>query len=146
MSTDYKPQGFHAITPYLIVEGANRLIAFLKEAFGAEEIIVMPSDDGGVMHAGLRVGDSVVELSDAGGQWRPMPAALHFYVPDVDTVYERALAAGAQSISAPQDMFYGERAASVEDPAGNHWHIATLIEELSDEEIHRRAEAAKTGG
>ncbi|QGJ69692.1 Glyoxalase/bleomycin resistance protein/dioxygenase [Planctomycetales bacterium 10988] len=135
------PPGFQAINPYLIVKGADKLIAFLEKTFDAKEAIriVMPS--GLIGHAEYRIGASVVELAEATDEWQPMPASLHIYVEKIDECYAKAVAAGGETISDPRDQFYGERSASVRDPVGNIWHIATNTEDLSNEEIQRRAEA-----
>lgn len=138
---DYKPEGFHSVTPYLTVKGAAKLLDFLKQAFGAEELGRHPRPDGGIAHACVRIGDSMVELSDATEQWPPMPCALHVYVPDVDAVYQRAVKSGGVSLQAPTDQFYGERSGAVRDMCGNNWYIATQIEILSKEEIEKRATA-----
>jgi len=136
------PAGYHSVTPYLIVDGAARLIEFMKQAFGAEEIYRSPKPDGTLGHCQVRIGDSMVELADGNEQWKTMRSALHLYVPDTDAVYRQAMAAGASSLFEPADMFYGDRSGGVVDPSGNHWYIATRQEELSEEEIARRAAAA----
>jgi PhnB protein len=127
-TTAVKPirEGFHSITPYLIVEGAANLIHFLEQAFGGHELFRVSRPGGsGVMHAEVRIGDSIIELADANPQHPPMPAAIHLYVTDVDTVYHRALEAGGTSAYGVVDQFYGDREASVKDPLGNFWYIAT---------------------
>jgi len=136
------PAGYHSVTPYLIVDGAARLIEFMKQAFGAEEIYRSRKPDGTLGHCQVRIGDSMVELADGNEQWKTMRSALHLYVPDTDAVYRQAMAAGATSLFEPADMFYGDRSGGVVDPSGNHWYIATRKEELSEEEIERRAAAA----
>ena len=113
------------VTPYLQVEGAARRIEFMKRAYGAEERLRVPTPEGQILHAAVSIGDSILELADAGGEHRPTPTALHLYVPDVDTAYRRALEAGAVSITEPTDHEYGERGASVRDPLGDNWYIAT---------------------
>jgi uncharacterized glyoxalase superfamily protein PhnB len=118
-------EGFHSLTPYLIVEGAAKLIDFLKQAFGAEEKLRVPKPDGSIMHAEVRVGGSVIELADANTQYPPRPTNLHLYVPDADAVYHRAIAAGAISTHEPVDQPYGDREAGIRDPGGNNWYIAT---------------------
>jgi PhnB protein len=122
------PAGFRSITPYLIVPGADAFIGFLKEAFGAEEVFRMAQPDGRIGHAEVRIGDSMLELSDGGEAWPPRPAAIHVYVPDADAVYARAVAAGARTMVAPMDMPYGDREADVTDPFGNNWYIGTRTE------------------
>ncbi len=138
------PDGYHSVTPYLTVPDAAGLIEFLRRAFGAQEVHRF-TRDGAVSHAEVRIGDSVVMLGQAGGEWQPMPAALHLYVPDADAVYRRALQAGAASLREPADQFYGDRMAGVRDPAGNYWWIATHVEDVSPEEMRRRAEAHARG-
>ena len=139
------PEGYHTVTPYLIVKGAARLIEFMQQAFGAEEIYRSTKPDGTLGHCQVRIGDSMVELADGNEQWKIMPCSLHLYVPDTDATYRRALQAGATSLFEPADMFYGDRSGGVVDPAGNQWYIATRQEELSEEEMERRAKAAGKG-
>lgn len=121
------PAGLHAVTPSLTTEGAARLIDFLKQAFGAEEAMVHRSPEDVIVHAKIKIGDSIVEVSEAHGAWKPMPSAFHLYVPDVDSVYRRAIEAGCTSMGEPADRPYGERSGFVTDPAGNTWYIATTI-------------------
>ncbi|HTQ31708.1 MAG TPA: VOC family protein [Opitutaceae bacterium] len=135
------PAGFHAITPYFIVNDAPRFVAFMKEVFGAEEISRFAEPGGRIHHASLRIEDSMIELSDGSPAYPAMPLSLHLYVPDVDATYARALKAGGVSKSGPIDHFYGERGADIEDPCGNRWFIATHVEDISDEELARRAAA-----
>jgi PhnB protein len=125
----YIPAGFRSITPYFIVPGADRFISFVKQAFGAEEVLRMDAPDGTVVHAEVRIGDSMLELSEGSGAWPARPAAIHVYVPDADAIYARAIAAGARSLLAPTDMPYGDREADVTDPFGNNWYIATRQED-----------------
>jgi uncharacterized glyoxalase superfamily protein PhnB len=124
------PAGMHAITPTLHVPGTDRLIEFIKRAFGAEELDRTLAPNGAVMHAQLKLGDSVLELGEPGGFVAPMPCSIHYYVPDVDAVYASALRAGATSLGAPSDRPYGDRAAEVADPFGNHWFIATHVKDV----------------
>jgi uncharacterized glyoxalase superfamily protein PhnB len=135
------PAGFHTVTPYLVVQGAAKLIDFLTHAFDAQEIMRMPLPDGSIMHAEVKIGDSIVMMGDARGEMKPMPAALYLYVTDADATYQRALRAGATSTMAPTDQFYGDRSAGVTDPVGNHWWIGTHIEDVPPDELARRAEA-----
>jgi PhnB protein len=123
----YKPEGFSTVTPYLIVTGADRLIEFLKTTFEAQEKLRVPTDDGKIMHAEVRIGDSPVELADSTDRYPPMRASLHVYVPDCDAVYARAIKAGGTVINEPMDQPYGERSGGVLDPFGNQWWIATLL-------------------
>ncbi len=123
---DYKPEGFRSLTPYLVIEGPDRLVQFLKDAFDAEELSTDRREDGSIMHAELRVGDSMLELGQANEQWKSMPASLHLYVPDADATYQRALAAGGVSLMEPADATYGDRTSGIIDPSGNHWFLATF--------------------
>lgn len=119
-------EGFHTLTPYLILRGAARLIAFLRQAFDATPVApAVMSPDGTVMHTEMRIGNSIIEMGEAHGPWQPMPMSIHLYVGDVDAVYERALEAGATSNYPPTDMPYGERSGAVLDPFGNYWFLAT---------------------
>ncbi|MBM3774932.1 MAG: VOC family protein [Acidobacteria bacterium] len=143
------PEGFHTATPYLAVRGASAAIEFYKRAFSAQEISRMTGPDGKVAHAEIRIGDSPVMLADEAPEWgNQSPAALggtpvniFLYVPDVDTVYQRALDAGAQSRMAPADMFWGDRFSKITDPFGHEWGIATHIEDVAPEEMKKREQA-----
>ena len=125
LTANYVPPGFHSITPYLIVEGAGKLLDFCRQAFDGEEKGRVPLPDGTLMHAEIAIGDSMLEMGDAGGKWAPMKTALHLYVKDADATYQRALAAGATSLYAPMDQPYGDREGGITDPCGNSWYIAT---------------------
>lgn len=135
------PDGFRTVTPYLVAPDAGGLIDFLKNAFGAEEMFRMARPDGGIMHAQVKVGDSIVMMGGASEQCPPMPAGLYLYVEDADRLYRRALAAGATSVMEPMDAFWGDRAGAVKDSFGNFWWIATHREDVPPDEIARRAEA-----
>jgi uncharacterized glyoxalase superfamily protein PhnB len=142
MAVEPIPERYHSLQPYLLVEGAARLMEFLKATFDAEDVGSMPTPEGKIGHAEMRIGDTIVMLADAStaeGISGPMPATVVAYVEDADKVYQRALGAGAMSIREPQDMFYGDRSAGVADPFGNHWWIHTHIEDVSDKEMLRRA-------
>ena len=123
-------EGFHTVTPYLMVREAVKLIDFVKQAFAATELFRGTGSAGGI-HAEVRIGDSMVMIGGA-GTWNgePMPAAIYLYMDDVDAVYKRALQAGAASLSEPADQPYGDRIAGVKDPFGNVWYIATHIEDV----------------
>jgi PhnB protein len=125
------PEGLRTLTPYLALENTGRFITFIKEAFGAQERLVVPAPGGGIAHAKIAIGDSILEMSDAHGPYTPMPCGLHLYVPDTDAVYEQALRAGAKSLTAPADQPYGDRSAGVVDPFGNQWFIATHIKDVA---------------
>jgi len=141
----YIPSGFHTVNPYLIVNNAAAVIDFLKTVFDAEERMRFPTPEGGIAHAEVQIGDSIVEIADATSDWPAMPASLHIYVPEIDATYQKAVAAGAEVVSEPKDQFYGERSASVRDAGGNVWHIATKTEDLTLEEINRRVAEAFGG-
>ncbi len=136
------PDGYHSLTPYLVVQGVAKLIDFLKQAFEAKEVHRMSRPDGTIMHAEVRIGDSVVMMGEAMGEFKPMPAMIYLYVNDADAVYQRALQAGATSMMEPADQFYGDRNGGVKDPCGNQWWIATHKEDVPPEELAKRAEAA----
>ncbi|QQG48439.1 MAG: VOC family protein [archaeon] len=125
MLAKHVPEGFHTLTPYLHVKGAAALIEFLGRAFGAEEVNRVSKPDGTVAHSQVRIGDSMLELSEAHGKWQPMPCAIHLYVSDVDDAYRQAIGSGAESLYEPMDQDYGDREAGVKDVAGNVWYIAT---------------------
>jgi PhnB protein len=141
---NWKPEGYHSVTPYLNVDGAEKCVEFMKRVFGAEELFRMPGGaPGKIGHCEVRINDSTIMVSDA--EMNPhQPAALMVYVPDVDASFERAKSAGATVISPPADMFWGDRYARVTDAVGNRWGIATHIEDVPPEEMGRRAaEAAR---
>jgi PhnB protein len=148
MAVKPRPDGYHSITPYLVVDGAADVIEFLKQAFDARELMRFAAPAGRIGHAELRIGDSVVMLGDAHGEHRPMQAMLHVYVDDADATYQRALSAGATSVQAPTNQFYGDRSGGVKDPCGNLWWIATRVEDVPPDELKRRADGAmaKAGG
>lgn len=123
----HKPEGYTSVAPYLIVDGAARTIDFLVRVFGAEELRRFASPDGGVMHAEVRIDDTVVMVADGGGDWPPIPANVHVYVPDVDDVYRRALEAGAASVQEPVKKDDEDRRGGVRDAGGTTWWIATRV-------------------
>ena len=132
------PAGYHSVTPYLIVEGAPKLIDFLKRAFNAEEMARMNAPDGRIAHAEVKIGDSIVMMSDETAEFKSVASQLYVYVDDIDKTYKRALEVGATIVREPKTQFYGDRNASVRDPTGNIWGIATHVEEVSPEEMARR--------
>ncbi len=140
MSVQRIPKGYHSVTPLLAVKGAARLIDFLKAAFGAEELYRFPAADGSVIHAELKIGDSVLMLGEAMKDCAPMPSSLYLYVPDADATYKAAMDAGAESLESPADQFWGDHVASVRDFAGNKWWIATHVEDVDSDELARRAQ------
>ena len=144
------PDGYQAVTPYLIVSGAARALDFYTQVFGATEIMRMPGPNG-VAHAEMRIGDSVVMLADESpdmGYKGPValggsPVSLMLYVADVDATFQRAVAAGAVQQRPVQDQFYGDRSGTLEDPFGHVWTVATHIEDVAPDEIDRRLAAMK---
>jgi PhnB protein len=142
MSVKPIPEGHNSVSPYLIVHGVAKVIDLLTQAFDGTELFRMPKPDGTIGHAEVKIGDSVVMLGEASAEFPPMPATVHVYVNDVDAVYRRAVRAGAESVRQPADQFYGDRNAAVKDAGGNCWFISTHKEDLSPEEIERRAQAA----
>lgn len=134
------PDGFHSVTSYLLVEDAAGQIDFLKRAFGAEEIECHKTPDGSIMHAQVKIGDSIVMMGEPRGEFKAMPCMIYLYVNDADATFKRALEAGATSVMEPMDQFYGDRSGGVKDKAGNMWFISTHIEDISPEELAKRAE------
>ena len=141
------PDGYTAITPYLVAEDASGLIEFLTNAFGAVERMRMPMPDGSVAHAEVEIGGAAVMLSSAmPPEFPPTAAQIHLYVEDVDGVYAQAVAAGATAADEPADQFYGERIGRVIDPAGNAWSIASHVEDVTPEQMMERMAAAMSEG
>jgi PhnB protein len=147
------PEGYHSVTPYLIIKGASDAIEFYKKAFGATELFRMAQPDGRVGHAEIRIGDSTIMLADEFpemGHKSPKtlggsPVSLLIYVEGVDAIFAQAIAAGAAEDKPVEDKFYGDRGGSLVDPFGHIWHIATHTEDLSPEEMQKRATAAAAG-
>ncbi|HYO68181.1 MAG TPA: VOC family protein [Archangium sp.] len=128
MTRPYKPDGYPSISAYVMVNGAQRVIDFLKKAFDATELRRYDNPDGSIMHVEVRIDDSVIMLSDGGGSFPAFPVWLHLYVPDVDATYKRALAAGGVSVQEPQQKGDPDRRGGVKDPSGNTWWISTQME------------------
>ncbi len=122
---NYKPEGYKAVTPYLIVKNAESVLKFIEQVFDGKLLEKHVDDNGKIIHAAMIIDDSIIELSESNEVWHTIPAALHVYVPDVDTVFKKALAAGAKSLGEPSDKHYGERGAELADQSGNNWYIAT---------------------
>lgn len=149
MSVTPIPAGYHTVTPYLIVDGAAEAIEFYKRAFGAIELFRMPGPGGRLMHAEIKIGDSPIMLADEVPQMGyRSPKALGgtsvsvlLYVPDVDAMFAQAVEAGAVVKRPLENQFYGDRSATLDDPFGHQWTIATHIEDVSSEEMNRRFEA-----
>ena len=142
MPVEYKPSEHHTVTPYLVVEGAERLMSFITDVLDGTEIVRMQGPDGRIAHAEMRVGDSIVMLADTPAPGEETSSMLHLYVPDSDATYKRAMEAGATSLREPQDEFYGDRMSGVRDSTGIKWYFATHVEDVSDEDMARRAEQA----
>ena len=158
MSTSGTPVGYHTVTPSLVVRGAAEAIDFYVRAFGAEELGWMAAPDGTIMHAEVRIGDSIVMLGEENEGWGMLSphhtngcaSALHLYVPDADATFARALAAGATVRQPMADAFWGDRYGRVMDPFGHEWAVATRQRTLTDGEIRQAAlqwmETAQMGG
>jgi len=138
MSVHYLPEGYNTVNSYLVVPNADQVIEFLIEVFHAEVMGRLTYPDGKISHAEVQLGNSRVMLSEAIEGMPALPSMLVVYVPNVDEVYQRALAAGAKSIREPTDQFYGDRSGGVTDVGGNQWWIHTHIEDVSFEEIEKR--------
>ena len=138
------PEGYHSVTPFLSTKGAAELVNFLKQAFGATEIMSMPGPGGLVVHAEVNIGNSRLMISEA-MQGEPNRGSFYLYVGDADALYNRALDAGATSEREPKDEFWGDRMATVRDPFGNTWSVATHKEDVSPDEMGKRAAAAMGG-
>jgi PhnB protein len=149
MKTNYIPAGYHTATPYLIVDGAARALEFYKQAFGATELSRIGSPGGKVGHAEIQIGDSRIMLADEYPEWDARgpqaiggtPVGLCLYVEDCDAVFNRAVSLGAKVLKPMQDQFYGDRSGTFADPFGHKWTIATHQEDVSPEEIQKRAAA-----
>ena len=134
------PDAYGSVTPYLVVEGAEELMGFLQNTFGAtiRGGDVMRGPDGKIGHAEVEIGNSIVMLADVPADGEPMRAMLNVYVEDCDATYKKALAVGAESMRELEDQFYGDRSGGVKDKWGNQWYISTHIEDVSPEEMERR--------
>jgi PhnB protein len=149
--TNYIPEGYHTATPYLIVSEAVAAIEFYKKALGATEVLRFAQPDGKIGHAEIKIGDSTIMLADEFpdmGARSPKslggtPVSIMIYVRDVDAIVRDAVTAGAKLTRAVEDKFYGDRSGTVTDPFGHQWHIATHKEDVSAEELQRRAATAR---
>ena len=143
------PEGYHSVTPYLIIKGAAKALEFYQRAFGAKETIRMPGPGGKITHAEMRIGNSIVMLADEHPEinarspesFGGSPVMIHLYVEDVDAVYNQAVAAGAKVERPLADQFYGDRTGGVKDPFGYSWYIATHKEDVSPAEMQKRMAA-----
>lgn len=127
MDLDYKPEGYTSVAPYLIVRDARRTLDFLRTVFDARELRAYPTPEGTLMHAEVRIDDTVVMLADAAPSWPMVPAHVHVYVDDVDEVYRRALAAGAEAVQEPVQKQDEDRRGGIKDAGGTTWWIATRV-------------------
>jgi PhnB protein len=128
MSVPYKPDNYSTVSPYLVVDGAAGTIDFLERVFGAVEIRRFPGDGGVLMHAEVRIDDTVIMLADGVEGWPPVPSYVHVYVRDVDAVYKRAIEAGATSVQEPEKKEDEDKRGGVRDAGGTTWWIATKVE------------------
>ena len=152
MSVSPMPEGYATITPYLSVRGASEALTFYAEAFGAQERFRLEAPDGAIMHAeteiygqAIMLADEMAEMDFLGPQSRGgCSCSLMLYVPDVDAAFARALAAGATEVRAVEDQFYGDRMGTLKDPFGHVWFLGMRVEEVSEDEIHRRFQAMFT--
>ncbi|HYP12513.1 MAG TPA: VOC family protein [Bryobacteraceae bacterium] len=150
MAVSYKPDHYHSVTPYLVLNNAAEAIEWYVKAFGAQEMSRMAMPGGKVMHAELKIGDSCIMLSDEfphGACKSPKTLGgtsmgIHLYVPDVDPAFQQAVQAGAEILMPPMDMFWGDRFGKVRDPFGHEWSLATHTEDVTEDEMMKRAEAA----
>ena len=149
MPTKPIPDGYHSVTPYLIIKGAAQALDFYQRAFGATELMRLAAPGGQVGHAEILLGDSHIMLADECPQMNALspqtlggsPVLLHLYVPDVDAMFAQAIVAGAQVEQPIENKFYGDRSGSVLDPFGHRCTLSTHVEDVSPEEIGRRMAA-----
>ncbi len=142
----FQPSGYHSVTPYLALRDAKAAIEFYQRAFGAELAMKLDMPDGSIAHAEIRIGDSIVMLSEENAEWgskSPLalggsPVFLMIYVADADAAFAKALAAGATQVKPVEDQFYGDRSGTLKDPYGYQWTLATHIEDVSADEGQRR--------
>jgi len=148
------PEGMHSVTPHLVCAGAADAIDFYKKAFNAVELSRMPGPDGKLMHAAIRIGDSVLMMTDEFPQWgglgpktlKGSPITIHLYVENVDAAFEQAVAAGATVKMPVADMFWGDRYGMLDDPFGHHWSIATHTRDLTPEEMRQGMQSQMSQG
>ena len=147
------PDGYHSVTPYLILDNATAALEFYKKALGAVELMRFPAPGGKIGHAEIKIGDSPVMLADESPEMNARsartiggsPISLMVYVEDVDALVARAVAAGAKLVRPVANQFYGDRTGGIDDPFGFHWYIATHIEDVPPDELEKRAAKASSG-
>ncbi len=132
------PEGYHSVTPYLIVKDVRVLIDFMEKALDAEVRECLELPDGTIKHAEVVVGNSPIMMGQAQTTWPALPCMNYLYVEDADAAFKKALTAGAEAVQEPKDEFYGDRNGGVKDPSGNYWWFGTRIEDVSPEEMKRR--------
>lgn len=145
----FKPPGYHSVTPYLSLRDASSALDFYARAFGAELVLKLDMPNGKIAHAEIKIGDAILMMSEENPEWGNLspqslggsPVSMMIYVPDVDTAFARALAAGSVQVRPVEDQFYGDRSGTLKDPYGYQWTLATHIEDVSTEEAQRRMEA-----
>ncbi len=143
------PEGYHTVTPYLIIQGASQALDFYKQAFAAEELVRMGGPNGKIGHAEIKIGDSMIMLADEHPEmgyrgpkaYGGSPVGIHLYINDVDSMFRKTIAAGAKELRPLKDQFYGDRSATLEDPFGHVWTISTHKEDVSPDEMERRIAA-----
>jgi len=136
------PEGFHTVTPYLIVDGAASLIEFIKNAFDGKVTFITLEENKRVMHATVQIGNSIIMISDTMEGMSAQTAMLYLYLDNVDAVYKKAITAKGTAVQPPKDEFYGDRAGAVKDQWGNVWWIATHVEDVDEAELDKRAKKA----
>lgn len=141
MPVQFKPEGYHTVTPTIIVKGAARLTEFLKKILDAKVLVSIPGPNNTIAHSEVQVGDSRLMIADAGPMFAAQTSSFYLYLSDCDAVYKKAIAAGAKSEHEPKDQFYGDRNASFIDEWGNRWAVGTHVEDVSPEELDRRMKA-----
>ncbi len=149
MAVSAIPEGYYSLTPYLVIKGAAEAIEFYTKVFGAVETMRMPGPGGRIMHAEIRIGNSILMLADENperGYLSPpsrggATGSVMFYTTDVDATHQAAVAAGAKEATPPTDMFWGDRMSNITDPFGHNWAIATHKEDVSPEDMQKRAQS-----
>ena len=139
MSKYMAPEGYQNVVPYLVMKDPGKVISFIRQVFDGIETENIKDREGRIMHAEVKVGDSVIMIGASMEDNLPFPGMLYVYVPDTDEVYRKALAAGAESVMEPADQFYGDRNAGVRDSEGNIWWISTRFKDVPPEELQKRA-------
>lgn len=145
MSVKPIPDGYHAVTPYLVVADVAKQIDFLQKAFDAQVLYKMDTPQGPT-HAELKIRDSILMIGQARAEHKPMPVMMYLYVEDADAAYKKAVKAGGQSVMEPTNQFYGDRSGAVKDANDNQWWVASRVEELTPDQVSERAQQAYASG